>query len=226
MADGVLLKLTILPFEDADTVQVGPPAGPPFVAQFNPESYSVNTEINFASDEPAHGQDGDEAKLASIKPRTFSFEFLLDGTGADGGINDVLAQIELFKLTVGFSGKIHRPRFLVLSWGPFLATCALESYSVNYKLFKPDGMPLRAVLSASFREHKSPTLRELISNLSSPDVEHQHQVQDGDSLWLLSHRVYKDPQHFREIARTNRLDTVRRLEPGATLRLPPLESGS
>lgn len=228
VADGVLVKLTIVPFEDSETVQFGPPAGPAFVAQFNPESLSVTNEIELGPDEPAHGDDGDEAKFKSIKPRTFSFDFLMDGTGASSDRRrpradlEVLAQIELFKLTVGFSGKIHRPRFLVISWGSFIATCVLESYSVNYKLFRPDGTPLRAILSASFKEHKPKALKELKKNLSSPDVVHAHQVEGGEHLSLITHRIYKDPRFYFHVADYNRLDNVRDVETGATLYLPPL----
>jgi nucleoid-associated protein YgaU len=220
---GVLLKLTIIPFEDSENVQVSAPAGPPFVAQFNPESFTVNNEIELGPEESAHGDDGDEAKFKSIKPRTFSFDFLLDGTGTSGGEpRDVLASIELFKATVGFSGRIHRPTFLVLSWGSFIATCVVESYSVNYKLFRPDGSPLRAVLSTTFKEHKPKALKELMKNLSSPDVVHAHQVAGGDHLSLLSNQIYKDPDHYFEVAKFNELDSLRHIDVGATLYFPPL----
>ena len=223
MSDGLLLKLTILPFEDSENVQFGPPAGPPFIAQFNPESFSVSTEFNLGPDEPAPGSDGEEAKFESIKPRSFSFDFLMDGTGANGVQIDVLAQIALFKLTTGFSGDAHRTRFLVLSWGTFLATCVLESYSINYKLFRPSGTPLRATLSAKFREHKPALLNELIKNLQSTDVVRAHQVNDGAHLSLITYRTYKDPSYYYHVAEVNELNTVRHIDAGDVLTLPPLE---
>ena len=36
------------------------------------------------------------------------------GTGASGEKVDVLAMIALFYATIGFDGKMHRPRFLVV----------------------------------------------------------------------------------------------------------------
>jgi len=223
VADGVLAKLTILPFEDSENVQFGPPAGPPFIAQFNPESFTLNNEVEFASEGPAHGDDGDEAKFKAIKPRSFAFEFLLDGTGASSLKIEVLAQIELFKLTVGFSGKSHRPRFLVLNWGTFIATCVLENFSINYKLFSPNGLPLRAVLSTSFREHKPKALKELIKNLSSPDITHAHEVKQGEHLALITHGVYKDPQYYYHVAEINELNNLRVVETGSALQFPPLK---
>lgn len=223
MADGLLVKLTITPFADSETVQTGSPAGPPFVAQFNPETLTVNNEIEFGPEEEAHGDIGGEAKFKSVKPRTFTFDFLLDGTGAAGLKIEVLAQIELFKQTVGFAGDIHRPRFLVLNWGPFIATCVLESFSITYKLFRPNGTPLRANLSATFREHKPPELKEREKNLSSPDIVHAHRVKEGEHLSLITHRVYKEPGYYIHVAAANALNNLRTLKPGAMLYLPPLQ---
>jgi nucleoid-associated protein YgaU len=222
VADGLLAKLVIVPFEDSENVQMGPPAGPPFVVQFNPESFTVSNEIELGPDEPSHGDDGEEAKFKSVKPRTFTFEFLLDATGAAGEKREVIAQIELFKRTVGFSGKIHRPLYLVINWGTFIATCVLESFSVTYRLFRPNGTPLRATLSASFREHKPRQLKELLKNLSSPDIVHAHLVKEGEHLSLITHRVYKDPRYYYHVAEANRMNTVRVVQTGTTVYLPPL----
>lgn len=219
---GFLAKLMIIPFEDSETVQMSPPAGPPFVAQFNPETFALTNEMEYGPDEQAHGEDGDEAKFKNIKPRTFNFELLLDGTGASGEKLDVMAQIALFKATVGFSGKIHRPRFLVLNWGVFLFTCVLESFTVTYKLFQSEGIPLRANLSASFKEHKPKALNELIKNLSSPDVTHAHLVKGGENLSLITYRVYKDPRYYIDVARTNDLNNLRNVDTGTTISLFPL----
>ncbi len=223
MVDGLHVRLIIYPFEDSDTVQVAPvPAGPPFIAQFNPETLTLTNEIELGPDEPAHGEDGGEAKFKGIKPRTFNVELLLDGTGASGPKLEVIAQVALFRETVGFSGTIHRPRFLVLNWGTFIATCVLQSFSLNYKLFRPDGTPLRAVLSASFREHKSKQLSELLANLSSPDIMHARLVKQGEHLSYLTYQIYKDPRFYFEAAAANALNTVRHVAPGRTLYFPPL----
>lgn len=222
MSDGLLVKLTITPFEDSENVQMGPPAGPPFVAQFNPETLTINNEIEFGPEEPAHGDDGEEAKYKSTKPRSFTFDFLLDGTGAAGLKIEVLAQIELFKQTVGFTGKIHRPLYLVVNWGTFIATCVLESFSITYKLFRPNGTPLRATLSATFKEHKPKALKELEKNLSSPDLTHAHLVMEGEHLSLITHRIYRNPAYYVQVAEANGLDNLRALASGRTLLLPPV----
>jgi len=223
MPDGLLAKLTIIPFAEPDTVQSGLPSGPPFIAQYNPEAFTVKNEFNYET-EKGHADDGGEAKFLGVKERDLAFELLLDGTGADGlPKREVLLQIELFKQTVGFSGDIHRPPFLVLNWGTFIATCVLTSFSVNYKLFRPNGTPLRATISASFKEHKPKSLKELIKNLASPDIVHGHLVTQDEHLSLICHRVYKDPKYYFHVAETNGLDNLRQVETGTTLYLHPLK---
>ncbi|MCX2743872.1 hypothetical protein OO013_08345 [Mangrovivirga sp. M17] len=223
MLDGFLGKLKILPFSESENVQAALPSGPPFIAQFNPETFSVTNELEYAQEDPAHGDDGEEAKFKCIKPKQYSFDFLLDGTGATGEKKEVLAQIELFKATVGFFGPIHRPRFLMLSWGTFVANCVLESYTINYKLFRPDGTPLRAVISATFKEHKPKLLKELLKNLGSPDLTRSHDVKEKEQLWLVSYKEYESTNYYIHVAEKNGLDNIRRLKNGKRLYFPPLE---
>lgn len=232
--DGALLKLTIIPFEEVAGA-LGPPAGPPFIVQFNPETYTDTTEINLDPEKPPPGSSGAEAKFDAVKPKKYTFELMLDGTGISpapppaGALDalapstglSVVAQVELFKLTVGFAGNTHRPRFLMLVWGRLVATTALETYSIAYKLFSPAGLPLRATLSVTFREHTPKGLGELLKNLASPDINHAHQVLEGEHLTKIVSDVYKDPGYYVAVAAANRLDTVRALRPGSALYLPP-----
>lgn len=233
--DGALLKLTIIPFDEA-TGSMGPPSGPPFVVQFNPETYTDTTEFTYAPGEPPQGSAGSEAKFNTVNPKKYSFELMLDGTGVSpapppaGALDavapssglSVLAQVELFKLTVGFSGNVHRPRFLMLVWGRLLVTTVLESYSIAYKLFSPAGLPLRATMSVTFREHTPKGFGEFLKNLASPDINHAHQVREGEHLTKIVHDVYKDPAFYVAVAMENQLDTVRALAPGSALYLPPV----
>lgn len=233
--DGALLKLTMIPFKDAQGVR-GPPAGLPFVVQFNPETYTDTTEYKFGPDEQPQGAVGAEADFKAIAPKKFTFELMLDGTGVSpapppaGALDaiapstglSVIAQIELFKLTVGFDGSEHRPNFLLLVWGRLVVMTVIESYTIAYKLFTPAGLPLRATISATFREHTPKGLGELIKNLASPDINHAHQVREGEHLSKIVHDVYKDPAYCVAIATANGLDTLRTLQPGSALYLPPL----
>ncbi len=233
---GPLLKLTIIPFSEDKSGAIGQLDGAPFIVQFNPETYKDTTTFKFDKDLQPIGSVGSAAKFQGIEPKEYSFDLLLDGTGvspappplgqlgvpAPSTGESVTAQIELFRLTVGFRGDIHRPRFLMLLWGRLTATTVLKTFSVNYTLFSPQGLPLRATLSATFREHTEQVLGELLKNLGSPDVDHACPVMVGDNLTTLVDRVYKDPAYYMAVAEANQLNTVRALRPGSTLHFPPV----
>ena len=226
MPDGLLDKLKIIPFSDAEGLQVGLPVAPPFIAQFNPETFTIKNEVQLNSEQTAQGANGAEAKQVKVEPREYTFDFLLDGTGATGPALDVFAAIELFKWTIGFSGETHRNHFLILQWGLFVSNCVIKSYSINYKLFRANGTPLRAVITATFQEHKSLELQDLINNLMSPDVTHVHEVTAADSLDHLSFQYYKDSQYYYHVAKANGLDTVRRLRVGQPVSFPPVKEAN
>ncbi len=226
MTAGILDKLKIIPFLDAEALQTGLPSGPPFIAQFNPETLTIKNEVELNTEQTAQGSNGSEAKQIKVKEQEFNFDFFLDGTGASGPGLDVFASIELFKLTTGFTGETHRNRFLILQWGTFVATCVLQSYSINYKLFRSDGTPLRAVISATFLEHKSLELQDLISNLMSPDVTYLHEVKQAEHLSQLCFKHYKQAKYYYHVAKHNQLDSFRQLDAGQKLVFPPLLKGN
>ncbi|MCR9056593.1 MAG: hypothetical protein NXI02_04610 [Rhodobacteraceae bacterium] len=231
-ADGTLVKLMIVPYESSKAFADSLPAGPTFEAQINPAEYTDAVELEMNADETPQGADGNEAKIKGIKPRTFTFDLPLEGSGVlnangrhggDPGSSETLIErLDALRETVGFSGEVHRQRFLHLAWGRLSVTCALETYSVNFKLFDPQGNPLRAVLSATFKEHKDPEVQEKEKNLASPDIMHGHLIHDGDTLVNLTYGVYRDPGLYIAVAEVNGLDTVRNLDSGSDLILPPV----
>jgi Contractile injection system tube protein len=237
---GPLLKLTMIPLGNADTGPISPPNGPPFIAQMNPETYTDAVEFGWDSQDPTKGDTSKPAKFDWVKPKKFSFELLLDGTGASPeplGIGflpvppppippqglGVVAQLELFKLTVGFRNEDHKPNYVLLLWGRLVAVAAIESYSVAYKMFAPSGLPIRASLSATFREHVHPKLLAAMKNLASPDIEHGHVMTGSDHLSRVVHGVYRSTRHIVDVAQANGLDTIRKVAVGREVYLPPLE---
>ena len=60
MSSGLLDKLKIIPFLDAESLQSGLPSGPPFFAQFNPENLSIKNEVKLNTEQTAQGANGAE----------------------------------------------------------------------------------------------------------------------------------------------------------------------
>ena len=120
-------------------------------------------------------------------------------------------------------GEIHRPRYLKLSWGSLISKCVLKSAEITYNLFKPDGTPLRAKIACNFSENIEDKKRTAQEGKNSPDLTHQRQVQEGDTLPLMTYRIYGDPSYYLKVARFNNLTNFRQLEVGRTLYFPPLK---
>ncbi len=214
----LLVKLSIIPLMD---LKKPIPSGPPFIVPFNPETFTISNEIEHAA-EPVAGSNGSENKFHKVKEREFSFDIFLDGTGASGPKLPVQALIKAFELSMGVIGNLHMPNYFLISWGPRVLKAVLNKYTINYKLFSPEGMPLRAVISTEWKESVSKGGREMLLNLLSPDVTHHHTVLADENLSQLSYETYKEEKYYMEVARTNGLDNVRSLTPGQNLELYPL----
>ncbi len=73
-------------------------------------------------------------------------EIYIDGTGVIPLINEnkgktVDQLVEKLKKDgfIRMSGSSHAPPFVQLVWGTFNFNCFLQSFSVEYQMFKPDG---------------------------------------------------------------------------------------
>jgi hypothetical protein len=218
---GFLDKIKVIGFKEATESSLGIPFSI-YIGMFNPEKYSVTSTFSYNNDR-RQGATGSELRFNRIEPRTFSFEFLVDGTGASGDKREVLLDIALFRLTCGFVGDTHRPTYLIIQWGTFLARCVLSSLTIDYTLFRPDGSPLRATMKASFKEYTLPVLEQLQNFLSSPDVTHIRTIAANDRLDLMCYKIYRDSKFYLEVARVNNLNNFRKLKVGEKLVFPPVE---
>ena len=94
--------------------------------------------------------------------------------------------------------------------------------SVTYKLFRPDGTPVRAVAKATFVEVVSDELAKLKADKRSADLTHVRTVVAGDNLPLLCHQIYGDATRYQAVAEANKLVNFRTLRVGQQLFFPPL----
>jgi len=197
-----------------------------FEVMFNPASYAQKYEVEYHAAQ-GQGTSGSSLKYGRIMPREYTFELFFDGTGVAADKRDVSHDIEEFLTVTGkHQGDLHRPYYLKLSWGSLLSKCVLKGAEITYTLFRPDGFPLRAKVSAVFSENIEDTLREREENNGSPDLTHERVVKDGEALPLLVYRTYGDSTYYTDVARSNGLAHFRKLAAGLRLRLPPLVKGA
>lgn len=245
---GKLDKMTIQAYQPttgiSDTPQLSEAPEDIYAVQVNPSSYSLSQSIEYSSKE-GQGVSASEATFNRAPARQVSFNFVFDGTGVipksnaplagvpiAGAVADLLdgddpfvvsEEIAKFSHVVyDFDGERHSPRKVLLVWGEFSFSGALTSLSFDFKLFKPDGTPLRAMATCTFRETLTELERELTEAKSSPDLTHRSTMGADDRLPLMSHRIYGDARHYIEVARHNRLVNFRNPAPGTQIDLPRL----
>ncbi len=198
----------------------------------NPESYQLDYKIEF-NDRQGQGTSGTQQRYAMTKPELFSFDFLFDNTGIIDGKPraDVWDDIKHFKrMLVDFDGSIHQPRFFKLIWGVMIFKGRLAELNITFKLFKPDGTPIRAVAKTKFKGSVEERLRVAKENARSPDLTHERIVKAGDTLPLLCFQIYQDPKYYLQVAQANdwtplhgAASDATLLTVGSTLYFPPIK---
>lgn len=224
MPGGQLEKMKIFAYnnpEMGDSHQVGDP----FVAMMNPEAYSIDTKMEFNLTQ-APGTTGNTPKFELKLPEEMAFEFLFDNTGIiDGSPSENLTQkIQDFALfLMGYDSSTHEPKFFKLAWGTLIFKGRCTGLNIQYKLFNPDGAPIRALCKVTIKEFKEDNLRVAEERSQSPDLTHYRVIKKGDTLPLMCYRIYGDSRHYLEVARANRLPNFRKLTVGEEIFFPPFD---
>lgn len=154
---------------------------------------------------------------------------ILDGTGAyatkdDQPIEVVKQLSNLMENTVVYNGSIHQPPFLKVVWGTLpIFLCRAESIDIDYKTFNSLGVPVQANVKLVLIEDVDDELSKKQANKQSPDLFHEHLVEENENLALISYNYYSDTRHLKHIANVNTLNSLYDCYPGQILLIPPLK---
>jgi hypothetical protein len=228
MGEGHLKKLKIIGYEDAKFSESKKVQEGEFTTLVNPEKYNLKYNIEY-NDKNAPGTSSGPAKFVKMEPQDFEIEFLFDSTGVIPAKSEdsVQEEIDKFrKIVFDYNGEKHRPNFIKIIWGALLFKGVFVSLDLEYKLFKPNGDPIRAVAKCSFKGHQDDEERAADENKNSPDLTHVRQVKGGDTLPLMTHRIYGDSKYYLEVAKFNKLSNFRKLTPGQQIVFPPIDKKS
>ncbi|MBL4899346.1 MAG: hypothetical protein JKX76_06820 [Colwellia sp.] len=217
---GELEKLRIEGYETEDYQDVPPPTV--FKAYINPKEITLGYEIEY-DDKQGAGTTNSRMEFSKVKPGDLSLTFFIDGTGANGTKIDVQEKIKELQLVTGYNGVIHRSNYLKVAWGTMqVKRCVLKSLSIAYKMFKPNGEPLRALVTVNFTDNSDDETRIALSRDKSPDLTHVRIVKASDTLPRMCSEIYGDSKYYIDIARINKISNFRKLETGKQLVFPPL----
>ena len=220
-------KLFIQPYSDSAYQNK---AGSPFYMLINPETYTIKYKIEFC-DTQAPGTSTVALKFNKIPPQDFNFDFLFDSTGVvknlsgnTGETKSVADQIEEFKHNIlDYKGELHRPNYLKVHWGTLLFKGIITTMDIEFKLFNPDGTPIRAVAKCTFKATIEENLRVAIENSQSSDITHERQFKAGDRLTLVAKNIYNDQNYYIDVAGFNKLDSFRTIQTGTNIFFPPIK---
>ena len=219
-------KLTISPCTVDKNGKVSVDSDKKFEVMLNPASYKQNLSISYNRDKTL-GQNESDQNFSAINPQKLDFSVIIDGTGVvespKPGKPDVKTQIDhLNEIVYNYQGDKHEPNHVRVLWGSLIFFGRLESMSLDYTLFTPDGAPLRAEISLSFVSFLTGKEEALKANKKSPDMTHVVTFKSGDSIPQLCYRIYGDGAYYKQVARINNITNFRNITPGTILHFPPL----
>ena len=210
-----------------------PERGAPITAMFNPEKYTVSKSLQLA-EIGIPGLDSPVVQYVRGQNEKISMELFFDTTdaGMTGNVTDVRSLTGPVYQLLKVNGELHAPPRVRLQWGtaghltsqasstsPWLL---LESASQELNLFSPEGVPLRAKLTVTFREAWTIEAQLQDTPRHSSDHTKLHRVQRGETLSQVAYVEYQDPALWRPIAAANNLANPRQLQPGMQLVVPPI----
>lgn len=223
---GTLEKLVILAYTSPDYSSESYLGR--FESHINPNEITLSYEMEYNAAQGV-GTTNSRMEFQKQKPGDLALTFFIDGTGVDGKISNVpenyiQEKVEEFQNVTGYNGDIHRTNYLMVNWGTLhIKRCVLKSASIAYKLFRPNGVPLRAVITANFTENSDDQTRVAIAQDQSSDLTHVRIIKAGDNLPMLCSRIYGDPRLYLRVAAANEIDDFRNIPPGTRVFFPPLE---
>ena len=187
--------------------------------RFNPSEYQLQKTNNFA-EIGIPGLESPPIQFVRGAAEKLSLELLADTSDT---LEDVREKyVNKLRNLMRLNADTHAPPIVAFTWDTQVFKGVLESLTITYVMFSPDGVPLRAKLSVTLKEYRPAAVQFRESPTFSPDFDKTFVVRRGDTLSGIAGQVFRDPSRWREIARANDVVDPRRIRPGDALRIPRL----
>lgn len=237
---GELVKMKFVPCVQPDFSDVKFDHPDAYTALVNPETFDENYEVKFDEKTP-DGAIGADLKYRKMLPDTIDLSLVFDSTGIlqdDNGlgtnllsttkVKSVPDQIKAFKkVMLEHNGDSHQPRYVVIYWGKTVSNDVFKGrmtkLTLNHTLFHSDGTPIRTKAKITMKRSIDIKTQKDTKKNASPDLTHVRIVKEGDTLPLMTNRIYGDPKYFLEVARVNKLTNFRKLKVGSEIIFPPID---
>jgi nucleoid-associated protein YgaU len=199
-------------------VTISPQGKSQIQASFNPNQYSLS-KANSIAEAAIPGLEAPILQYVHGNTQTLDMDLFFDtyenGTTVKDETDKIYDLLYIIPAT-------HAPPICTIEWGDFSFDGVLDHVSGKFTLFLPDGTPVRATLSVSFKEYND--VQVLVKQRPRESADHRKTwvVKSGDRIDNIAGQEYGDPGMWRPIAEENDLHDPSRLEPGFVLLIPPL----
>lgn len=218
-------KLEKMYIEAYDDEQYSQQRDETFTAMLNPAKYNLKYEIEYDR-KGAAGSSPPAPKFSNMKQQELSLEFFMDGTGVANEPGEFVDQRvdEFLALAYRYEGSKHKNNYLRVVWSYLVFDCVLKDADISFTLFRSDGRPLRAKITAKFLGFVNDEKRVLTDKAQSPDITHLRTVKGKEKIGNLTALIYKTPKYYLDVAEANQLIAFRKLRTGQALYFPPIET--
>src|SRR5229473_2651880 len=193
-----------------------------FKVLFNPKEYTITKSVQWEPHK-APGLDLPEQEFTSGNPRVLAVELFFDSYEEKKDINKVDgANPEAIMHLAMRNPDKHRPPLVIFTWGSTSFKGVVESLTLRYTMFLPDGKPCRATANLSIKEAQTASEQLAKNPNNSPDHTKRRTLKMGETLALIAHEEYDDPAEWRRIADANGIMDPKDVKPGTVLTLPPI----
>jgi hypothetical protein len=124
---------------------------PPLELQFNPKEIPVDKQVPWQKHKNSEGDDP-TLEFTAAEPKTMTLELLFDTFEERSSVYfKYIQSLERFTLV---DQDLKRPPLVTFTWGDSFPVFkgVIESLSVKYTLFLPDGTPVRATATVRMRQ--------------------------------------------------------------------------
>jgi len=189
-----------------------------FFVQFNPPSLSLE-QTNEFSEKQLTGLFANQ--YTGTKKSDLSLELLYDSTSKG---NDVRENLKDLDLLVKFDSEVHSPPPCQFKWNEITYDGIVSSYKKEFTFFYADGTPARAKVNLVLKPYVDIEKIAKEADKQSSDISKKRVLIQGDTIFDMAYREYKDISMWRVIAQANNIDDPLNIKYGTELLLPSKDS--
>lgn len=208
--------------------------GDAVVFQFNPTEFAVSRAIQW-SEAQQKGANTPALEFKGGQPATVTLNLFFDTTDCGHDVrteftNGLWSLAMVDPKTKNPKSKKAEPPHVIFEWGKGDASrlwtfeAVITQITQKFTLFLADGTPVRCTVDVTLKQAKDATSFPGQNPTSGGAEGHRIRVlAEGETLDRIATDEYGDANQWRHIAKANNIDNPRRLIPGRTIIIPPIE---